>query len=86
MRPVSLCLHHYYNLPVCKGPGCRVDGVREISCMQILPWAATSSTADVEEDGVRVHSPQLAHSPIQHLCTSSVDLEKGIQRHADLQA
>lgn len=46
----------------------------------------TSSTADGKEDGVRVHSTQLPYNPVQHLCTSSVNLEKGIWRNADFQA
>lgn len=39
-------------------------------------WPLASFTANVKEDGVRVHSTQIPHGLIQHLCTSSVKLEK----------
>jgi hypothetical protein len=47
----------------------------------------TGFTADVKEDGIRIHSTQQPNSaPIEHLCASSVNLEKGIWKDTALQA
>lgn len=48
-----------------------------------LPLA--SPTADVKEDSVRGDSTQIPKGLIQHLCTSSINLEKGVWSDTDLQ-
>lgn len=79
---MMLCLHNYYYFPIwALGVG-GMEGKQHVDsalgCHSLVPQQISRRMV--------LEFTQLPHCPIQHLCTSIINLEKGFWRDTDLQA